>query len=213
MIALMVFTVLLIYLAVAWLVIKRLPSKKAKWIAVAVFILIPTWDVILGRLYFYSLCMTEGGQNIYKTVEINKEYYSPNVSKAKLPEGQEWEIGKEYVMHIEGDHPMVKRTVKVVVDPEKLKDRYEIVVAKFANEKILNVQKISSFVKDKQTGEILGTATSFAYWGGWVAKHSVSHVVAIECPETKMVPYEPSTHSTLLERIFTPTKSSSERGH
>lgn len=212
MIALMVFTALLVYLGIAWLVIKRLPSKKAKWIAVAVFILIPTWDEILGRIYFYSLCTMEGGQNIYKPMEIGKEYYSPTVPKARLPEGQEWEAGKEYILHVEGDHPTVKRTVRFVPDPEKLKDRYEILIAKFADRKVMSVQKIFSLIKDKQTGEILGTATSFAYWGGWVVNHSGLHVTAVECPETKMNPYEPSDHSTLLEKVFKFTKPSSERG-
>lgn len=33
------------------------------------FVLIPTWDIIPGKLYFDHLCKTEGGLKIYKTVE------------------------------------------------------------------------------------------------------------------------------------------------
>lgn len=163
-------------------------------------------DEVVGRTYFYSLCTMEGGQNIYKTVEIDKEYYGPTASKARLSEGQEWEVGKEYILHVEGDHPTVKRTVRFVPDSEKLKDRYEILIAKFADQKVVNVQKIFSLVKDRQSGEILGTATSFAYWGGWVVNNSGMHVTAVECPRTKMNPYEPSSHSTLLEKVFKPAK-------
>src|SRR4030067_1247030 len=78
MIALMVLAALLVYLVVAWVTIKWLPTKKAKWIAVAVFILIPTWDEILGRIYFKSLCETESGMRIYQTVELPAEYWNAN---------------------------------------------------------------------------------------------------------------------------------------
>ena len=190
------------------------PQSKNIIVGITVFLgfVVLFADEVVGRIYFYSLCTMEGGQNVYKTVEISKEYYGPNVPKAKLPEGQEWEIGKEYILHVEGAHPTVKRTVRFVPDPEKLKDRYEILIAKFADQKVVSVQKIFSLVKDKQTGEILGTATSFAYWGGWVVNHSGLHVTAIKCPEIKMDPYQHSDHSTLVERIFRPAKASSVEG-
>lgn len=201
MIALMLLAALVVYVGIAWLVVMRLPNKKPKWIAITIFILIPTWDVILGRLYFYSLCITEGGQNIYKVVEISKEYYSPNALKAKLPEGQEWEIGREYVMHIEGDHPAVKRTFRFVPDLEKLKDRYEIHIAKDDSLKVLGTQRRYSYVKDKQTSELLGEATSFLYWGGWFANFSGLHVTAAECPTDPInLNY---VHSPFLEKVFT----------
>lgn len=200
MIALMILTALIVYIAIAWFVVKRQLSKRAKWIAVAVFVLIPTLDVVLGRLYFYSLCMMEGGQNLYKIVEISKEYYGPNVSKAKPPEGQEWEVGKEYILHVDGDHPSVKRTVRVVVDPERLKDRYKISIAKDDSLKVLGVQKRYSYVKDKQTGELLGEATSFLYWGGWLANFSGLHITAVECPTE---PIDPNyVHAPFLEKLF-----------
>jgi len=56
--------------AVAKAVAKRTGSKKAKYAAIAVFVLIPTWDIIPGWLYFEYLCQKEGGQKIYKTVEL-----------------------------------------------------------------------------------------------------------------------------------------------
>lgn len=206
MIGLTVLIVLALYIWAGYETVKRLQTKKAKFIAVAIYALIPTWDVIVGRLYFHTLCSTEGGQKIYKSVEIGKEYYGPDVKNAKLTDGTHWEIGKVYAIHVEGDHPSVKRTVRFVPDPEKLKSLYEISIAKFSDEKVLNVQKITSVVKNKQTGEILGTATSFNYWGGWVYRNSGLHVGAVECPETKIEPYAPSIHATLLENVFRPSK-------
>lgn len=208
MIALMILTALIVYVGIALLVIKRLPSKKAKWIAIAVFVLIPTWDEIAGRLYFYVLCASEGGQKIYKTIEIGKEYYGPTAKNAKLPDGIQWEVGKVYTIHVEGDHPTVKRSVRFVPDPDKLKDRYEIAVAKNDSLRILGVQRRHSYVKVKRTGELLGEATSFLYWGGWIANSSGLHITATECP-TK--PTNPDyVHSPFLEKLF-PLKNGTEK--
>lgn len=205
MIALMLLAALLIYLGITWLFIKRLPGKKAKWIAVAVFVLIPTWDVVAGRSYFYIRCVTEGGQKIYKTGEIEREYYGPTVKNAKLPDGIQWEVGKVYTIHVEGDHPTVKRTVRYVPDPEKLKDRYEIAIAKDDSLKVLGVQKRYSYVKVNQTGTLLGEATSFLYWGGWVANSSGLHITATECPTEPINPNY--VHSPFLEKLFTLKKT------
>ena len=51
-----------------------------------VFVLIPTWDIIPGRLYFKHLCKTEGGIKIYKQTELPAEYWdeSGNIQKEIL---------------------------------------------------------------------------------------------------------------------------------
>jgi len=208
MIGLSILLAVVAYIWLARVVARRIQNRTAKYLVIALFVLIPTWDVIVSRFYFYTLCSTEGGQKIYKAVEIGKEYYGPDVKNAKLTDGAQWEVGKAYTIHVEGDHPSVKRTVRFVPDTEKLKSLYEISIAKFSDEKVLNVQKISSVVKDKQTGKILGTATSFNYWGGWIYRNSGLHVGAVECPETKVEPYVPSIHATLLENVFRPAKLS-----
>src|SRR5206468_2401208 len=60
--------------AVVKAVEKRTGSKKAKYAAIAVFVLIPTWDIVPSWLYFEYLCQTEGGQKIYKAVELPEEF-------------------------------------------------------------------------------------------------------------------------------------------
>ena len=63
----------------AWLLARRRQTPKAKAIAATltllVFALIPTWDILPGRLYFNHLCATEGGLKIYKTVEGVEGFY------------------------------------------------------------------------------------------------------------------------------------------
>lgn len=69
---------LILYIALALAVSRWLPRALFKtpraqiiamMITLATFVLIPTWDIIPGKIYFNHLCETEGGLKIYKTVE------------------------------------------------------------------------------------------------------------------------------------------------
>lgn len=55
-------------------VYKAYGVKKAN-IALAIMILIPTWDVILGFPIYAYLCMTQSGTKIYKTVDNVEGFY------------------------------------------------------------------------------------------------------------------------------------------
>ena len=53
-------------------------SKVARYGAIVVFVLIPTWDIVPGSLYFGHLCEREGGIKVFKTVEVDKVNFLPN---------------------------------------------------------------------------------------------------------------------------------------
>lgn len=175
MIALMILVALIVYVAVAWLIIKRLPSKKAKWIAVAVFILIPTWDEILGRIYFKSLCETESGMKIYKTVELPAEYWNAKgepkfIDQRGIPD--ETMLGNRYTFSWETD------------------ENYS---------RVFRIKKSERIVTETHSHDPIGRYTSFIYFGGWVANNSVAHVVGTGCPSLKEYDYR-----GFLKQIFKP---------
>lgn len=74
---------LFLYIRLAMWVAKKLSdkreSKQWKWgvrvCVTLVFVLIPTWDSILGQLYLNNLCSTEAGVKVYQTVELPAEYW------------------------------------------------------------------------------------------------------------------------------------------
>ena len=41
-------------------------SKVAKYVAITAFVLIPTWDIIPGELYFAYVCKQQAGTKIFK---------------------------------------------------------------------------------------------------------------------------------------------------
>jgi hypothetical protein len=52
-------------------------TKALQTVCVAFFVLLPTWDIIPGRVYFNHLCK-EAGVKVFKTVKVDKSYFLPN---------------------------------------------------------------------------------------------------------------------------------------
>jgi len=75
MIALMILAAATVYLVIGNFIVKRIPNKWGKGIAIAILILIPTGDSIVGHLYFRYLCSSEAGVKVYQAVELPSEYW------------------------------------------------------------------------------------------------------------------------------------------
>lgn len=82
MFALGLLIALVLYVGLAWMMAKLIgrytDSKIARYLLIAIVVLIPTWDIIPGRLYFQYLCEREAGVKVLKTVEVASTYFLPN---------------------------------------------------------------------------------------------------------------------------------------
>jgi hypothetical protein len=152
MFALMYLAIALVYLGIAWLVIRRLPSKKAKWIAVAFLVLIPTGDEILGRIYFRYLCETEAGVKVYQTVELPGKYWDDQ-GRARFYENFDSLLGKTYSMKYK---PGIYSS-------------------------LFHIDNAGYTYANKQSGQLLGEAIDFRHWGGWVRRNLSPHKSATSC--------------------------------
>lgn len=69
-----------LYVCLALFVAKQIgkgtDSRLVKYVVLAVFALIFTWDVIPGQLYFNHLCEKEAGAKVIKTVYVDKAYFT-----------------------------------------------------------------------------------------------------------------------------------------
>lgn len=90
MIGLIILGVIALYWWLARTVINKVYTKTQsltkKRIAIAIFILIPTWDVILGFPIYAYLCMTQSGTKIYKTVDNVEGFYVGEQDNSSLIE-------------------------------------------------------------------------------------------------------------------------------
>ncbi len=123
MLGLMIF-VPIIYVAIAWAIVKRLPNKKAKWIVGVIFVLMPTRDDIAGRIYIKYLCETESGVYVYRTVELPADYWDAD-GKAKFitadGRADPTMLGDRYafdwrVQELYSDIFRIKRSARIVTD-------------------------------------------------------------------------------------------------
>jgi hypothetical protein len=61
------------------------------------------------------------------------------------------------------------------------------------------LQKVFSYVKDRERSTVVASATSYRYWGGWVRNNSFGHNGATACPEYK------DSHGAIQNLILTST--------
>jgi hypothetical protein len=149
------------------------------------------WDIVPGYIYFYSVCATESGQRIYKTVELSSEYFM-SAGESDLSRRDEW-----------GKYPIAKGGELNML---KLKERYTHTNQHDRNySKLFHITKVYSFVQDKKTNQTFGDATSFYYSGGWLEN------TLFEFPSQRWCPGATtdngSIHATLEEKIFMAVKS------
>lgn len=75
MIGISIIVLIVLYLFVSFKGVEYIYNKTHKKryavLATLFFILLPTWDVIIGKIYFDHLCKTEGGLKIYESVQAD----------------------------------------------------------------------------------------------------------------------------------------------
>lgn len=128
-----------------------------------IFILIPTWDVILGRLYFNYLCDTEGGIRMYKQAELPLKHWKQNgVPRDRLVKtpggGYQIVIGDRFILE--------RHTIKNYALPFK-------------------IEKEHKKLRNKITGELLSEFILFRYWGGWLINNTGLNRSAENCSDVK----------------------------
>lgn len=79
MAGLLILAVIGVYVFLSKFIIKKVYEKtqnvKMKYIALAVMVLIPTWDIVLGYPIYAYLCLTKAGVHIYKAIDNVEGFY------------------------------------------------------------------------------------------------------------------------------------------
>ena len=141
-------------------------SKFAKYATIAVFVLIPLWDIIPGQLYFQHLCETEAGVKVIKTVEVDRLYFKSDGS------------------------PDENKLAERYAQPDKFDGKFS---------PLFHIAKTESTIQDKQTKEVLGTATNFSHRGGWLTTFVLVDATGASCPAYPFF----GMHGAVLEEILT----------
>lgn len=157
MIGLSILLAVVIYVWLARFVTKRIANQAAKYIAIALFTLIPTWDIIPGKLYFNHLCESEAGVKIFETMELPAEYWDQQ-GKPRFFNEHGYLDNKFLADHLDGGG-----------------GRIEHYSSAFA------IDKVTSPIKEKVSQKVLAEITTFGFWGGWVSRNFIPHNTAASC--------------------------------
>lgn len=156
------------FFAIRWLV--RMQEKKqikvlVIVIACVVWLLIPTYDEILGRIYFNHLCKTETGVKVYQTIELPAEYWGDDGRP------------KFYVNRYD------RNKVRFIFLDKSVKDVPELVYTweEIKRDLSFHVGEDVLEISLRDSGAILGDYKLFRYWGGWVKRNFIPHNTAKSC--------------------------------
>jgi len=158
MISLMILLAAVVYLVIGSFIIKRIQNKWGKGIVIAILILIPTWDSIVGHIYLNHLCSTEAGVRIYQTVELPAEYWDSQ--------------GKMRFLKSNGDIDQVMLGKKF--EWHSVNEPYSVLLVK--------VDKVHWQFRDAGTQRVLAERTSFWWLGGWLGEFSPAPTRGASCP-------------------------------
>lgn len=163
-------------LGVVWYVSRRLGARYSKWkiwiTGLIVVCLIPTWDVILGRVYFQALCKKHSGARIYEQVVLPAEYWREDGSPIFLDE-----IGNQVTSALDEKYQMRRGAAERPARPFRIRSRqYRII--------------------ELGSGRLLGTHTIYSYGGGWIVNSGIGRARVVRCPAEK------GYTANLLKQVF-----------
>ena len=183
MTGLIVLGVLLAYIAIA-VGIASLAKGAWRLFVIAVFVLIPTWDIIPGKIALAHYCDKEGGIKIYRSVDgvegflsldgrVYEEYFKRygykyiEVAKEMRDPKTGKSVGNEYVRVLLGkDGKLREERVNQLISRYGFRDyrSYDTYVAPWG------ITLFSASVVDIQTGETIAVDKRFGWYGGWVRR-------------------------------------------
>ena len=184
MTGLIVLGILVIYIAIA-VGITTMAKGVWKVLVIAVFILIPTWDIIPGKIALTHYCDTEGGIKIYRSVDgvegflsldgrVYEEYFRRYGYKyveieRKVRDAQTGRPGApQYVRVTLGEDGKLKE--QEIAKPasqyaEKLIGNYEIIPW-------LGIGGFADSIIDLRTNAIIGEYKEIGWGGNWIQRHA-----------------------------------------
>lgn len=192
---------------------KRFKTPKAQSIAqvltLLIFLLIPTWDIIPGKIYFNHLCKTEGGVKIYRTVEGVEGFMSDAIGSGSAKHflnsiGYRYIEGKElnqfYRYSLSATGVLSEQEIDQPIS------RYSLTRA--TSQLPLQVKAQEEVIVDKNSREKLAIKKQFYRSGNWLqVKVSPFLGGGDYCPQAQ------STSAELLAKTLRPIKPSKEKGN
>jgi len=186
---------IVITLAVLVIAVKFSTEKKRKWVVASLVILtsilIPTWDIPIGRINFNHLCKTQAGQFIYKQVPLSDEYFLS--------------AGERDLRYQRDTHPFAfakggELNLEMVKQDYVIKRNYVQGLSRWGY-----INKRETSITTLQDKDTLSYAISFQYGGGWLSDTLAGGRAIIKtCPGDGNPGGDRYIHVTIIDNTFQP---------
>lgn len=136
----------------------KLTGRVAAFLSIAVFVLIPTGDELLGLVVYHQLCETEAKLEVYGKMALPREFYSEN-GQPLFVSGSDSIDG---FSRMPNDRGVEDRT-----------DLYRYIFREYTGTQInvpVLIEKDRSCLSRKDNGQALMCETTFYWRGGWWKK-------------------------------------------
>lgn len=157
-----------LYIAIAYWVFKRCGGSNFRWLVLALAVLIPSGDAVVGRLYLKQLCTKEGGLKVYRVAEhvdgfmeqLGTDYW---VSVGSYRYSEDFPINGKVTRYERQDGQIVQ--MDNVLPQSQYRVRRQHIGSH--NDRY---RRSVFLVEGIPNGEILATDTQIAFNGGWVER-------------------------------------------
>jgi len=159
-----------LYVSVAYWTFKRFERSGFRWLVLALAVLIPSGDAVVGRLYLKHLCAEEGGLKVYRVVEHVDGFTDANFTN-----------GDGYWVREHGYQFLEYAPVNWLVTRYSKKDGQIIRQEKVVPQSHYRVRSVHmgreepysrsiDLVETVDGKEVLATYTAIAFKGGWAER-------------------------------------------
>lgn len=157
-----------LYIAIAYWVFKRFKESRFRWLVLAVAVLIPSGDAVVGRLYLKHLCAEEGGLKVYRVAEhvdgfmeqLGTDYW---VSVGGYRFSEDFPMNGKVTRYVRQDGQIVQLDNVLPQSQYRVRRQHIGGVRDRYRRSVFLVESILS-------GEILATDTQIAFNGGWAER-------------------------------------------
>lgn len=160
---------IVLYLVIAFKVVGKFKASRYKWLAVALVILIPSGDAVVGRVYLKYLCAKEGGLKVYRVAEKVDGF----MDDAAVTEYWAKELGYQFVegKASSGNYFRYTKNDDKFIREDKVSPISKYRVRSLHIDDTRNLYMSEQYqVENISTGEILATNTQIGFNGGWAER-------------------------------------------
>lgn len=158
-----------LYLVAAYWAIKMTKASRFKWVVVAVAVLLPTADAIVGRVYLKYLCAKEGGLKVYRVAQHVEGFFDDRA----VTEYWARELGYRF---IEGESHSGRYFRYTRIDGKFIRDENISPISKYRVRSIHIgdtrdiYMRYEYLVDDIRSAEVLAADTEIGFNGGWAER-------------------------------------------